>query len=658
VPLSLKILDADLDRIAEAFGIDLTHECRREFLKRTASVDVQACPGSGKTTLLVAKLAILADKWSWPDRGICAISHTNVARRELERRLAAHPTGHRLLAFPHFVGTIQTFVNRYLALPYLRSNGISVTQIDNDRFAERAEAMLNWGRFSAVRKTLEMRSFAGDKLLRSLRFRTHALQLDTAGEDIWFGEETVSYKQLLALKETLTREGYFRFDDMYAFAQALIHQMPTTVDAVRHRFPWVFVDEMQDTYDIQEEVLEALFRNTDVCILQRLGDANQAIFGSEVNAHQQTFPCKETANLIGIPDSKRFCQEIADFATPLTVVPQQLVGDAGMLAKQNTVFLFDESTVGSVLDAFCNLVLNEFPGDLPEGLRAKAIGYRRAEGVAADKHIPYCIGYYCPHAGSKPKSPIGQASLIEMVLNARHAASRDCTCHGAKRMIEDGIMHVLKLQGVRRIGDARLSRWRLARWLASQVSQEAELYSEVLAQWSLPYQVLEEDHWNQTCERMRSILSNLSKNEWSASVLEFMGWQSIDNDATGNHSSLPQGRYSFQGLDGRQLEIEITTIHAVKGETHAATLVLETYMRLHDLSMLLPELSGVARIGKKPTSYEDNLRRVFVGMTRTCGLLCLAVHKSDKLQEKNIEGLQSRGWRVVDLTNLLVEPGS
>ena len=73
---------------------------RQEVLKSTAALDVEACPGSGKTTLLVAKLAVLARKWTQPRRGICVLSHTNVARREIERRLGNTAAGQQLLSYP------------------------------------------------------------------------------------------------------------------------------------------------------------------------------------------------------------------------------------------------------------------------------------------------------------------------------------------------------------------------------------------------------------------------------------------------------------------------------------------------------------------------------------------------------------------------------
>ena len=95
-------------------------------------MDVAACPGSGKTTLLVAKLAILARKWEDRTRGICVLSHTNAARREIEARLGSSSAGNRLLSYPHFIGTIHAFVDEFLAVPWLRSLGYPVRLIDTD----------------------------------------------------------------------------------------------------------------------------------------------------------------------------------------------------------------------------------------------------------------------------------------------------------------------------------------------------------------------------------------------------------------------------------------------------------------------------------------------------------------------------------------------
>ena len=72
---------------------------RSDIIKNLESIDIQAFPGSGKTTILIAKLAILAKKWSYTNAGICVLSHTNVAREEIEERLGNTDIGKKLLMY-------------------------------------------------------------------------------------------------------------------------------------------------------------------------------------------------------------------------------------------------------------------------------------------------------------------------------------------------------------------------------------------------------------------------------------------------------------------------------------------------------------------------------------------------------------------------------
>lgn len=80
----------DIDQLAARASLCLDDE-RRVILRNMSRVDVRACPGSGKTTLLVAKLAILTAKWKARSRGICVLSHTNVARAEIQSRFGQFP---------------------------------------------------------------------------------------------------------------------------------------------------------------------------------------------------------------------------------------------------------------------------------------------------------------------------------------------------------------------------------------------------------------------------------------------------------------------------------------------------------------------------------------------------------------------------------------
>lgn len=87
---------------------------RIDFIKNLETCDLLAVPGSGKTTALIAKLYCMAQNMPFEDgSGILVLAHTNNAVDEIEKKLKRHCP--QLFEYPNFVGTVQSFVNRYLA---------------------------------------------------------------------------------------------------------------------------------------------------------------------------------------------------------------------------------------------------------------------------------------------------------------------------------------------------------------------------------------------------------------------------------------------------------------------------------------------------------------------------------------------------------------
>ena len=297
MPQSIVVTPEDIYEVARAFECGFGDEHRREVLQCTTCRDIQACPGGGKTTLLVAKLAILSKKWRWRDRGICVMSHTNVAREEVERRLANHPTAHRLLGYPHFIGTIQVFVDRFLALPYLRNKGVESPVVDDERYEARVLEVIRSRRYLTVYNYVSKRfPRTWEKLIVGLRLECvdGELKIGSAGGDFKLKDTSKpTYQQLRELKKQMWEEGLFRYDEMYAFAQVHVNDFPQLTEALQYRFPWVFVDEMQDTDAVQESLLLGVFSSDS--IVQRFGDINQAIFGERAGEGSQTsFPLPDS----------------------------------------------------------------------------------------------------------------------------------------------------------------------------------------------------------------------------------------------------------------------------------------------------------------------------------------------------------------------------
>ena len=195
----LQITDEDIEWVRTIMPDIELDECRIQILKNMNSVDIHACPGSGKTTILVAKLAILSRKWKWQNRGICVLSHTNVAREEIEERLGTLNVGKKLLSYPHFIGTFQAFLDTFIAMPFLRSCGCPVNIIDTDYVLER--------RWKSIRIKKWLEAHGKDKYVCDPLELPYKL-------DVKLGTGTATYKNVVkSVTESRRRGDVIKYTD-------------------------------------------------------------------------------------------------------------------------------------------------------------------------------------------------------------------------------------------------------------------------------------------------------------------------------------------------------------------------------------------------------------------------------------------------------------
>jgi len=101
---------------------------------------------------------------------------------------------------------------------------------------------------------------------------------------------------------------------------------------------------------------------------------------------------------------------------------------------------------------------------------------------------------------------------------------------------------------------------------------------------------------------------------------------------------------------GRHVCVEIGTVASMKGETHLATLLLESFgvpARRFDLELAMPVLAGLAE--RDPTMKDSQLalfRNLYVGMSRPTSFLCVAANEGRVTDDCKKE-LVSYGW-VID----------
>ncbi len=620
----LEITDNDIDEFLQDYNQRLSDQSmalefdddRRTIIKTWD--DVQACPGSGKTTIVAAKLLILEKKLRSADLGVCVLTHTNVARNEIIARIESHPSGFRLTQYPNFIGTIQEFINRYLASPYLRSIEMNPVRIDDDACASLMGSRIS----SGTKSFLANKKYAS---ISDLKIHHETGEVQVPG----FRKESTkpSYKNLIEVFLERLDRGYFFYSEMYYFAKQCIQENSEVVSALRKRFSYVLVDEMQDTQKYQDDLINELFLCDDV-MLQRLGDPDQAIFdnmGGE--SPNETF--NGNSALVPLKSTHRFPVDIATKISGLSVTgigELQSFRDASE-DTPHTIFLYTDATKVNVLERFCELLdaldINN------QASYAKAVGGTEGQGGFISEYWP---NYDRTKSVKTPRPQL----LIEAVSREWWATETDAAFQYA--LLMQCVLDLLRRGGVTEsVGDytRHYSATSLGRHLRTVGAYDE--FKGLLTYWIMDGTPTEE-LWEAQCNKLLSLLG-IDGEEWA--VKEYLVYSESNDDD--NVIAQAGTANIYRSASGR--EIEIGTIHSVKGETHDATLVLETKNHEFDLQKLSGRLSFTesgAVSGKRKLQFA---RQLYVAASRPRRLLCMAAHQ-DRIQPDVRMQLEQHGWII------------
>jgi len=617
------------DELARQFAsnlrVDVSDSNVLEVLKNCDSCDIWAAPGSGKTTIVATKVAILLEQWK-SRAGILVLSHTNVAKAEVQQKLGQASASSATLQPPHFIGTIQAFVDAFLALPFLRAHDRCVSQIDDDAFASTADMLKPKVIPYNIQYSLSSRSNWRD-IHRYLELVPRGAGKIQAGRRKMPTSTTATYKALEDLKSKISDRGIFRFSDMFHFAHSYLDENPNAILGIRARFPYVILDEAQDCDEMQLELLDRLFK-ADSVVFQRFGDENQAIFNADVELTLDHFPRDPK---LPMGESFRFGPFIAGQISAIAPNRVRVVGrgeDPAGIDAPHTFFIFAEDSIEQVLPAFLKLAQSHFKER--NNPIIKAVGYKKNVGASA---LPRAIGDYMSgdfnQFGDSPKDNLTFASLL---LRARRIANRDGYPSGSRALLSAIRSWLIRWSD----GNTAIATIRSMR---SEPKTKARLGVIVLKLLKEP---LTQNDYEGLLDNLKELFRPLLPPITSFAE-KWTQWDSIDLlDRAFLQSEFETGVPETAELYGLSVE----TIHSVKGESHDATLVLETHHYKHDVSEVVALIAGTAAFPANPGKrLVDHLRRIFVAASRPRALLCFAVHKRG-VTETILTGLKSTGWRV------------
>jgi DNA helicase-2/ATP-dependent DNA helicase PcrA len=240
------------------------------FQKRGQFV-VRACPGSGKTYTTAARLAHRIATWCLQSRGIAVLSFTNVAWQEI-RKMLDQNLG-LAINYPHYLGTLDSFINKYIFLPF----GHLIMDCGK-RPVLVGEPHGTWSG--------GIHDYDYDRYFDCTSFSISGDVIPTIADLTKFhfswknnkdGSENGHIKRIRETKEKYWRQGYATQADANYFSLKILERYPNIAISIAMRFPELIIDESQDTSEIQMEIIDKLIENGlgDVMLV---GDPDQAIF--------------------------------------------------------------------------------------------------------------------------------------------------------------------------------------------------------------------------------------------------------------------------------------------------------------------------------------------------------------------------------------------
>ena len=683
MPQEFEITDEDIhyaESILLSEGCSFDDE-RVKFIKNLDTIDLQAVPGSGKTTALLAKLLILEQKLPIENgAGILVLSHTNIAIDEIKKKLQPHCP--KLFSYPNFIGTIQSFVNKFLAVPaYCGWQKKKPIRIDNEIFIEQFEYKYPRNYLSSLKKRFPQGYI--EFLLSSRPTNNNNLVHFFTNKEMKIpkvGKNTDTFKNLVDTRIELWKKGILNFNEAYLFANNYLKKDPNIIGILRNRFNFVFVDEVQDIDLHQYQLLETLFfeGNAGVCY-QRIGDINQSIY----NFVKAEDVWVQRENKLCILGSHRLTPEIADIVNSFAHISgdgYHIEGKRETINKPH-ILVFTDETLESVVPYF-DLLISDYHengrlpnyGDKPIKVIAWNTEWKK-DNDRQDKTKIRLIDYYPRYEKNLKKSKQDYNCLQAYLV---YFDKKDKTLRFVCKNIINAILKCLRLEGVYCRENSYITKASLYKFLSEYdaengTNQLDELNCRVYL-WSIK---TIEGKVGEVQREFTIYLSTILK-LFDSTISKSSGFLS--------GTVVRVAELSEKGNDHEKPTYinAISSVHSVKGETHCATLYLESsyegknesellsdsflfstqhtfeqsYQRIEGLTTEIKSLNGDRGTRKrqkvikservKIDKIKTGTKMVYVGVSRPTDLLCFAIHK-DRF-DKMLSTINRNKWEIIEVT--------
>lgn len=648
-----------------------------EVIRSNESRDIKACPGSGKTTVLLAKLSILSNRMPFADgSGVCVLTHTNVAIDEIKARFGGK--AYLLFGYPNYCGTIQSFVDRFLAIPFFNSlSDKPLVDINDDRadlkikkeFAIRfgqlerkkkkslyslvdinnfkQRGVVNWNAVHAEIENIVQNSYYDFYAKKYYRHYGDSKCIAAKSKN-----ESPRFSFFEVVRRVAQYEGILKYEDAFSIALAYSTMVPGIRESFVSRFKYVFIDEVQDSSQLQLELLEKVFDRERI-VVQRFGDPYQAIYNQA--KHNTDGGCAWTPlNPLLLNQSKRFGTSIAKALQTVCVgdnralegnenihslKPVMLVYTDGQRVIPEFAKLLRDKKIDGI--SIADIAKSERNADLLHRINIKAVGYvgklKEIDGESQSIH------YYFPYFENQTtvKRPFEEKTTLNTFLqkNAVKDNPQDYRNH-----ILDALVAVLVRSDVKKTNGGQYTKTSMMNFVNVNAPELFDKLNNKIAEWVL-----------KICKSRYSVDSAVFDDVKSFITTDFADLFGFSFRTGLVRQFLEKNKEEFytikneeQGLNVYReggLEIEVATVHSVKGETHAATLFLETKYYKYESEHFGAQLCGEPYVHREGEgNVVPSLKVTYVALSRPKYLLAYAIRKDrfEKLDRNKLEEI----WEI------------
>ena len=252
------------------FHIQLNQQQSEAVQSVQGPVLLLAVPGSGKTTVLVTRLGYMIYCAGIAPEHILTLTYTVAATHDMAARFRSvfgDGLGERL-EFRTINGVCARVIQHYGRL----IGKSAFTLVTDDK---RTAAMLS----SIYQKTEGCFAAAGDiKNVRTLITYIKNRMLDE--EEIRGLDQEADFhisEIYRAYCDEMRSRGWMDYDDQMVYAYTILRKNQETLEYFQNQYPYICVDEAQDTSKIQHEIIRLLAGKQDQLFM--VGDEDQSIYG-------------------------------------------------------------------------------------------------------------------------------------------------------------------------------------------------------------------------------------------------------------------------------------------------------------------------------------------------------------------------------------------